>query len=259
MEVAAHAAAAIRNRDAARQPGRPHRSAAESRRPRALRAVVHPHARRASRSESRRLRAQRAVAGRALQSLPHRHEPRLGLVVAARDAARASPSTASGIRRSSSTSTRWATSRRTSSRRTRKPVNANLPKDVETWLEIFGRANADAFTKTRLAVLRRRRVRPLLSRLRRLLAGAARRHRHDVRGGRQRPRRHRPSRATTARSTRWPTASPATTPRPWPRCARRRRIAKELLQYTYEMMRKQVDVGTEHLPASPRLAELPRR
>lgn len=28
-----------------------------------------------------------------------------------------------------------------------RPVNANLPKDVDTWLEKFGRANADAFTK----------------------------------------------------------------------------------------------------------------
>jgi hypothetical protein len=28
-----------------------------------------------------------------------------------------------------------------------KPINANLPKDVEKWLEVFGRANADAFTK----------------------------------------------------------------------------------------------------------------
>ena len=28
-----------------------------------------------------------------------------------------------------------------------KPINANLPKDVERWLEVFGRANADAFTK----------------------------------------------------------------------------------------------------------------
>ena len=28
-----------------------------------------------------------------------------------------------------------------------KPINANLPKDVEKWLDVFGRANADAFTK----------------------------------------------------------------------------------------------------------------
>jgi hypothetical protein len=28
-----------------------------------------------------------------------------------------------------------------------KPINANLPRDVEKWLETFGRANADAFTK----------------------------------------------------------------------------------------------------------------
>ena len=28
-----------------------------------------------------------------------------------------------------------------------KPINANLPRDVERWLEVFGRANADAFTK----------------------------------------------------------------------------------------------------------------
>jgi hypothetical protein len=28
-----------------------------------------------------------------------------------------------------------------------KPINVNLPKDVNRWLEIFGRANADAFTK----------------------------------------------------------------------------------------------------------------
>jgi zinc carboxypeptidase len=28
-----------------------------------------------------------------------------------------------------------------------KPINANLPKDVEKWLEVFGRANADAFTR----------------------------------------------------------------------------------------------------------------
>jgi len=28
-----------------------------------------------------------------------------------------------------------------------RPVNANLPKDVDTWLEKFGRADADAFTK----------------------------------------------------------------------------------------------------------------
>jgi hypothetical protein len=28
-----------------------------------------------------------------------------------------------------------------------RPVNANLPADVDTWLEKFGRANADAFTK----------------------------------------------------------------------------------------------------------------
>ena len=28
-----------------------------------------------------------------------------------------------------------------------KPINANLPRDVEKWLEVFGRANADAFTQ----------------------------------------------------------------------------------------------------------------
>jgi hypothetical protein len=28
-----------------------------------------------------------------------------------------------------------------------KPLNANLPKDVEKWLDVFGRANADAFTR----------------------------------------------------------------------------------------------------------------
>jgi len=28
-----------------------------------------------------------------------------------------------------------------------KPLNANLPKDVSRWLEVFGRANAEAFTK----------------------------------------------------------------------------------------------------------------
>src|SRR5438034_145804 len=28
-----------------------------------------------------------------------------------------------------------------------KPINANLPKDVEKWLEVFGRANAAAFTR----------------------------------------------------------------------------------------------------------------
>lgn len=28
-----------------------------------------------------------------------------------------------------------------------KPINANLPKDVEKWLGVFGRANAEAFTK----------------------------------------------------------------------------------------------------------------
>ncbi|HEX7153231.1 MAG TPA: M14 metallopeptidase family protein [Thermoanaerobaculia bacterium] len=28
-----------------------------------------------------------------------------------------------------------------------KPINANLPRDVEKWLETFGRANAEAFTK----------------------------------------------------------------------------------------------------------------
>jgi len=28
-----------------------------------------------------------------------------------------------------------------------KPINANLPKDVERWLEVFGRANADEFSK----------------------------------------------------------------------------------------------------------------
>jgi hypothetical protein len=28
-----------------------------------------------------------------------------------------------------------------------KPINANLPKDVEKWLEVFGRANAEAFTQ----------------------------------------------------------------------------------------------------------------
>lgn len=28
-----------------------------------------------------------------------------------------------------------------------KPLNANLPRDVEKWLGVFGRANADAFTK----------------------------------------------------------------------------------------------------------------
>ena len=28
-----------------------------------------------------------------------------------------------------------------------KPINANLPKDVEKWLEVFGRANAEAFTR----------------------------------------------------------------------------------------------------------------
>ncbi len=28
-----------------------------------------------------------------------------------------------------------------------KPINSNLPKDVEKWLGVFGRANADAFTK----------------------------------------------------------------------------------------------------------------
>src|SRR5436190_8247187 len=28
-----------------------------------------------------------------------------------------------------------------------KPINVNLPKDVEKWLEVFGRANAEQFTK----------------------------------------------------------------------------------------------------------------
>jgi hypothetical protein len=28
-----------------------------------------------------------------------------------------------------------------------KPINANLPKDVEKWLEVFGRANSEAFTR----------------------------------------------------------------------------------------------------------------
>lgn len=28
-----------------------------------------------------------------------------------------------------------------------KPVNANLPREIENWLNVFGRANADAFTK----------------------------------------------------------------------------------------------------------------
>ena len=28
-----------------------------------------------------------------------------------------------------------------------KPINANLPNEVEKWLEVFGRANADAFTR----------------------------------------------------------------------------------------------------------------
>src|SRR5437763_8065162 len=28
-----------------------------------------------------------------------------------------------------------------------KPINANLPKDVNRWLEVFGRANAEAFTR----------------------------------------------------------------------------------------------------------------
>ena len=28
-----------------------------------------------------------------------------------------------------------------------KPINANLPRDVEKWLEVFGRANAEAFTR----------------------------------------------------------------------------------------------------------------
>lgn len=28
-----------------------------------------------------------------------------------------------------------------------KPINVNLPKDIEKWNEVFGRANADAFTK----------------------------------------------------------------------------------------------------------------
>jgi hypothetical protein len=28
-----------------------------------------------------------------------------------------------------------------------KPINANLPKDIERWLEVFGRANADEFSK----------------------------------------------------------------------------------------------------------------
>ena len=124
-----------------------------------------------------------------------------------------------------------------------RPVNANLPKDVDTWLEKFGRAERRGVHEKGMDVLHRRGVRPLLSRLRRLLAVAARRDRDDVRSGRPQPRRHRPSRATTARSTRWPTASPATTR---PRMATLRTASENregLLQYTYEMMRKQVASG----------------
>src|ERR1043165_794415 len=32
-----------------------------------------------------------------------------------------------------------------------KPINANLPKDVSHWLEVFGRANAEAFTRNHWA------------------------------------------------------------------------------------------------------------
>ena len=115
--------------------GRPDRSAAEPRRPRALHRVEPAGERAAAEQRARLDRARRAVARRPVEPLPVRHEPRLARAVAARDArARVRFGLAvppAGRRR---TCTRWAATPRTTSRRRPIPPTRTSRRASRTWL-----------------------------------------------------------------------------------------------------------------------------
>ena len=122
------------------------RSAAEPRRPRSLRVPRTGRRRRPmARRRARRRRARRAVAGRARQPLPVRHEPRLVRADAARDARPHRALPRSGSRRCSSTSTRWEATRPTTSRRPPSSTRTSPRSQTAAGSSTFGRANARRF------------------------------------------------------------------------------------------------------------------
>ena len=66
-----------------------------------------------------------------------------------------------------------------------KPINSNFPPHTVKWGKVFGQGNAAAFDKQGLPYYTSRGLRPLLPRLRRLVALARGRDRHDLRDGGQ--------------------------------------------------------------------------
>ena len=221
-----------RGRADARRARRARRPALQPGRPRALRARLRAAARRGAEPAARRGRALGAVARRALQPLRARPEPRLGLGEPAGDAPpprRLPLLGAAGLRR--------------------------LPRDgerVDLLLPAGGRADPSAHRPPRPLLARRLRprqrrgvrppgvdllqggeLRPLLSRLRRLLSQPARRGRHDLRDGGRRPRRAGAARCRTAACSPSPTAWRATSPPRSPPCAprptNRRRLVEDFV------------------------------
>jgi hypothetical protein len=182
-----------------------------------------------------------AVAGRPLQPLPHRHEPRLDVALAAGDA---------GARRRVQ---QWPPQVFVDFHEMSVELELLLPagREADQRQPAEGRRALAGRLRPRecrrvleegLGVLRRRALRPLLSRLRRLLARAARRGRHDLRDGGRRTRGSAIKREDGTilrladRAQRHYTTGMATV-----RTAAQNREA--LLRYTHQAARAQIDAG----------------
>ena len=128
-------------------------------------------------------RARRAVAGRPLESLPVRHEPRLVRADAARDRAAASrwprdywPQVNVDLHEQGGDNTYYFAP-------PADPLNPHITKSQIAAFDLFGRANGQRVRRARLAVLHPRGLRLVLSGLRRLVADLPGLDRHDLRAG----------------------------------------------------------------------------
>ncbi len=196
----------------------------------------------AARPRAARRRARRALARRPLEPLPLRHEPRLVRAHAAGDAGRGSalaldcfPQVVVDLHEMGGDHLLLRAARAAG-----QPLH--LAGADRRWLELFGRANADALRRARLRLVHARGLRRLLPRLRRVLAALPGRDRHDLRAGlaarpRLAPRATAPT--LTLREARRPATSPPRSPRSRPR----RGTASACCATSCEFRRSAVDEG----------------
>ena len=184
-----------RRRRHPRRGHRAHRSRAEPRRSRALRVPECACAAAAPGRRAARGRARRALARRPRQPLPVRPQSRLVCAVAARNprARRGAARVDAARRRRPARDGRRLDLLLPAAGATLEPVRDAGRSEL---VEKFGRANAAALRRARLCLLQPRGLRRVLSRLRRVVADRARRHRDDLRD--RRPRAAWPGAAATA-------------------------------------------------------------